>query len=136
MYKNSRFQIWDLGGQSSLRGLWTNYYASTHLILFVIDASSSARLAESCTVFATVSETAGAQLDIPILLVANKQDADGAMSVESVKASMRELIEAAGPKEGGVLGCSALTGTGVPELMEWIESRVQRNKVDRPPVVR
>jgi small GTP-binding protein len=32
--------LWDVGGQSSLRPLWVNYYASCHGVIFVVDATT------------------------------------------------------------------------------------------------
>lgn len=32
-------KIWDVGGQQSLRGLWSSYYRSCHAIVFVVDST-------------------------------------------------------------------------------------------------
>lgn len=133
--KGTKFQFWDLGGQSSLRTMWNNYFSSSHLILFVIDSSSPSRFQESCSVLRELSEDDSVK-DVPMLILANKQDADTAMNVESVKEGVNPLINKIDPKEGGVLGCSALTGQGVVEAVDWIHSRVLRNKTARPPLVR
>jgi len=36
---NMYVKIWDVGGQMSLRRLWTSYYKSCHAIVFVVDSS-------------------------------------------------------------------------------------------------
>lgn len=131
----TRFQFWDLGGQASLRTMWNNYYSSAHLILFVIDSSSPSRLQESCSVLRELSEDEGVK-DLPMLILANKQDSDEAMAIEMVKEEVNQLINKIDPKEGVVLGCSALTGEGVMPAVEWMLSRVLRNKSERPPMMR
>ena len=34
-------KIWDVGGQMSLRRIWTSYYKSAHAIVFIVDSSRS-----------------------------------------------------------------------------------------------
>ena len=44
--KNCSIVIWDLGGQAGLRGIWDNYFAEAHAIIWVIDAADTSRLQE------------------------------------------------------------------------------------------
>jgi ADP-ribosylation factor-like protein 13B len=39
--------VFDLGGGPQIRGIWKNYYAEVHGIIFVIDASDAQRIGES-----------------------------------------------------------------------------------------
>ena len=41
---NMYLKIWDVGGQMSLRRLWTSYYKSCHAIVFVVDSSDLGQL--------------------------------------------------------------------------------------------
>ncbi|EFA79574.1 ARF-like protein [Heterostelium album PN500] len=43
-YKNIRFQVWDLGGQSAIRPYWRCYYPNTNAIIYVVDSSDPDRL--------------------------------------------------------------------------------------------
>jgi GTPase SAR1 family protein len=43
-YKGVRFGLIDIGGQTSLRSSWSEYFAGTQAIILVIDSSDSARL--------------------------------------------------------------------------------------------
>ena len=43
-YKNLRFQVWDLGGQTSIRPYWRCYYQNTSAIIYVVDSSDSDRM--------------------------------------------------------------------------------------------
>ena len=40
----SLLQVWDLGGQSSIRPYWRCYYPNTHAIVFVVDSADTDRL--------------------------------------------------------------------------------------------
>ncbi|USP80349.1 hypothetical protein yc1106_07623 [Curvularia clavata] len=151
-------KIWDVGGQHSLRGLWQSYYSSCHAIVFVIDSSDvgNATLADLSASNAANNEDIG-RLDecklvlesvlaneeasgVPILILANKQDREDCVEVVRIKEGfVRRVFE--GEKGGNmrdsrVLPCSALTGTGVQEAVEWLCSRMAFNKEARPPVMR
>lgn len=39
--------IWDLGGAAGLRSIWAEYFAETHVIVFVVDAARRERFAEA-----------------------------------------------------------------------------------------
>ncbi len=43
-YKNIKFQVWDLGGQTSIRPYWRCYYPNTDAIIFVVDSADLERL--------------------------------------------------------------------------------------------
>ncbi|MBE7182018.1 MAG: 50S ribosome-binding GTPase [Terriglobus roseus] len=74
---------------------------------------------------------------VPVLVLANKQDREDCVEVVRIKEGLvRRVLE--GEKGGSVrdsrvLPCSALTGTGVQEAVEWVCSRVKWNKEARPP---
>jgi ADP-ribosylation factor related protein 1 len=155
-------KIWDVGGQHSLRGLWQSYFASCHAIVFVIDSSDvgdadieklaqeaissgglddtqQGRLGECRLVLEDVLQNQDAE-GVPLLVLANKQDREDCVEVVRIKEGLvRKVFE--GEKGGSVrdsrvLPCSALTGTGVQEAVEWLCSRVKWNKEARPPVMR
>lgn len=77
---------------------------------------------------------------VPLLVLANKQDAEDCVEVVRIKEGLvRRVFE--GEKGGSVrdsrvLPLSALTGVGVKEAVEWVRSRVKWNKEARAPVMR
>lgn len=77
---------------------------------------------------------------VPILVLANKQDREDCVEVVRIKEGfVRRVFEGdkgEAVRDSRVLPCSALTGTGVKEAVEWLCSRVQWNKEGRPPVMR
>ncbi|XP_062511415.1 ADP-ribosylation factor-like protein 13B [Corticium candelabrum] len=84
----------DVGGGSKIRGIWENYYAEVHGIVFVIDASDAQRIGEARDVLEEVVKDArmGGK---PVLLLANKNDVDGAMDEIDVcnQLNVHELME-------------------------------------------
>ncbi|CAI5758957.1 unnamed protein product [Candida verbasci] len=46
-YKDYTFNMWDIGGQTSLRTFWGNYFDKTDLVIWVIDGLNIERLNES-----------------------------------------------------------------------------------------
>lgn len=43
-YKNLKFQVWDLGGQTSIRPYWRCYYSNTDAIIYVVDSVDRDRI--------------------------------------------------------------------------------------------
>merc|ERR1711860_237673 len=42
-YKNLKFNMWDLGGQDSIRPFWRCYFENSNAIIFVVDSVDSDR---------------------------------------------------------------------------------------------
>ncbi|XP_075710567.1 ADP-ribosylation factor-like protein 13B isoform X2 [Rhinoderma darwinii] len=79
--RQGKFDItmFDLGGGKQIRGIWKNYYAESYGVVFVIDSSDVDRMEETKETVAEVlrhPRIAGK----PVLVLANKQDREGAMA--------------------------------------------------------
>lgn len=123
--------FWDLGGQEDLQSLWDKYYAESHGVVYVIDSSDHDRLQESREAFEKMlgSETL---TGVPLLVVANKQDIEGCLSVNDIKTAFHESASQIGRRDCTVLSASALKGVGVDDGIKWMSQCIQRN-VSRPP---
>ncbi|CAH8541132.1 unnamed protein product [Heterobilharzia americana] len=44
VHKNLKFQVWDLGGQTSIRPYWRCYYSNTDAIIYVVDSMDRDRV--------------------------------------------------------------------------------------------
>lgn len=76
--------LWDVGGQKSLRSYWRNYFESTDGLVWVVDAADRMRLdacREELNILLLEERLAGATL----LVLANKQDLPGALSAQEIK---------------------------------------------------
>lgn len=77
------FQVWDVGGQEKLRPLWKSYTRRTDGLVFVVDAAETERMEEAKVELHRITRSAENQ-GVPVLVLANKQDLDGAMSALEV----------------------------------------------------
>ncbi|XP_010126895.1 PREDICTED: ADP-ribosylation factor-like protein 13B, partial [Chlamydotis macqueenii] len=79
--KQGRFEvtIFDLGGGKQIRDIWRNYYAESHGVIFVVDSSDVARMGETREAMREVLNSPKIS-GKPMLVLANKQDREGALS--------------------------------------------------------
>uniref|UniRef100_A0A2K5NC10 ARF like GTPase 1 n=1 Tax=Cercocebus atys TaxID=9531 RepID=A0A2K5NC10_CERAT len=99
-YKNLKFQVWDLGGQTSIRPYWRCYYVNT-------DLCDRDRMAFE------------EELRKAILVVfANKQDMEQAMTSSEMANSLG--LPALKDRKWQIFKTSATKGTGLDEAMEWL----------------
>lgn len=113
--------IWDVGGQKTLRSYWRNYFEQTDGLVWVVDSADSRRMqdcADELHKILTEERLAGATL----LILANKQDVAGALAAEEIKRLMR--LEDLGSRHWSVLPCSAVTGVGVDQGFDWLVADV------------
>ncbi|POS85647.1 ARF/SAR superfamily, partial [Erysiphe pulchra] len=116
-FKNLNFNVWDLGGQTSIRPYWRCYYSNTAAVIFVIDSTDIDRLG-------TASDELAAMLnedelkDAALLVFANKQDQPGAKGAGEISEALRlgELRD----RNWSIVACSAVDGSGVDEGMDWL----------------
>ena len=83
-YKNLKFQVWDLGGQTSIRPYWRCYYSNTDAVIYVVDSADRDRVGISKQELVSMLEEEELKNAILVVL-ANKQDIEGAMSVTEVR---------------------------------------------------
>ncbi|CAG0885058.1 unnamed protein product [Cyprideis torosa] len=77
-YRRCRIQFFDLGGGRSIREIWPSYFEEAHGLMFIVDAADLSRLSECRKeLLSAVSHPALHQK--PLLILANKQDLDGAL---------------------------------------------------------
>lgn len=116
-YKNLKFQVWDLGGQTSIRPYWRCYYANTDAIIYVVDSTDTERMGISKTELLSMLEED--ELKKAILLVfANKQDLPGALTAAQVSEALG--LSALKSRTWSIFKTSAVKGEGLDEAMEWL----------------
>ncbi|XP_029600934.1 ADP-ribosylation factor-like protein 13B isoform X3 [Salmo trutta] len=93
--KQGKFEvtIFDLGGGKRIRGIWKNYYSESYGVVFVVDSSDVQRIQETRDTMAEVlrhPRIAGK----PVLVLANKQDRDGALAEADIieNLSLEKLV--------------------------------------------
>jgi len=116
-FKNLKFQVWDLGGQTSIRPYWRCYYANTDAIIYVVDSMDRDRIGMSKQeLFAMLEEE---ELKGTLLVIlANKQDLQGCMSVAEIAQALG--LSAIKNRPYQIFKTSAMRGDGLDEAMEWL----------------
>lgn len=71
-YRNLKFQVWDLGGQTSIRPYWRCYYSNTDAIFYVVDSQDRERIGISKQELVSMLEEEELKRSILVVL-ANKQ---------------------------------------------------------------
>jgi len=123
-------KFYDVGGGARIRGIWSHYLAEVHGIVVVVDSADPARLEEARDVLAqSLSDKAAAGK--PVLLLANKQDQEGAASPTEVAARLN--LGGSGRDSGvHVVGAVAtgVKGKADPRIaagIRWLLGMVRRD---------
>ncbi|NWV00068.1 AR13B protein, partial [Upupa epops] len=87
--RQGRFEvtIFDLGGGKRIRNIWRNYYAESYGVIFVVDSSDVERMEETKQAMIEVFNNPKIS-GKPVLVLANKQDREGALSEADVIESL------------------------------------------------
>jgi len=72
-YKNTKFNVWDVGGQDKIRPLWRHYFQNTQGIIFVVDSNDRDRVVEAREELQRMLNEDELR-DALLLVFANKQD--------------------------------------------------------------
>lgn len=121
---NVDIALWDIGGQTKIRALWSHYYPNTDAIIFVVDSTDKKRIKETRSELSRLLEHEDLS-ECAVLVFANKQDL-GVMGVNEVVEAMG-LRELRG-RDWYCQGCSALTGTGLFEGFAWLSKTLKKRK--------
>ncbi|KAJ3205620.1 Arf GTPase arl1 [Dinochytrium kinnereticum] len=120
-YKNIKFQVWDLGGQTSIRPYWRCYYANTDAIIYVVDSADRERIGITKTELSQMLEEEELRT-ASLLVFANKQDVKGAMTAAEVAEELG--LSDLKSRQWTIFKCSALTGDGLTEGLDWLVNAV------------
>ena len=75
-YKNTKFNVWDVGGQDKIRPLWRHYFSGTQGLIWVVDSKDTERMEEAAKALENTLNNSEMK-DTLILIFANKQDIAG-----------------------------------------------------------
>ncbi|KAF1862625.1 hypothetical protein Lal_00013386 [Lupinus albus] len=117
-YQKYTLNIWDVGGQKTIRSYWRNYFEQTDGLVWVVDSSDLRRL-DDCKMeldnLLKEERLSGSSL----LILANKQDIKGALKPEDI-AKVLNLEAMDKTRHWNIVGCSAYSGEGLLEGFDWL----------------
>lgn len=138
--------LWDVGGQSSLRPFWENYFTKTDVLMWCIDASLEVRFDESFQELKSLILNSGDRIgyECHVIIVLNKIDlldypeSRKTSLVKQFQARVRSRFQDGSddipapefelnPEDNiDFIACSAVNGTGIESLKEAIIADVLR----------
>ncbi|KIM84027.1 hypothetical protein PILCRDRAFT_6871 [Piloderma croceum F 1598] len=137
MHGKYTLNIWDVGGQRTLRPYWRNYFEQTDAIVWVVDSGDRMRM-QDCkeelhsllqedvrileldqvvvdfVILLGTQRLAGASL----LVFANKQDIRGSMTDTEIRNALD--LRAIRSHHWKIWSCSAVTGDHLLEGLDWV----------------
>ncbi|TYJ32875.1 hypothetical protein E1A91_A05G065900v1 [Gossypium mustelinum] len=114
-YNNIKFQVWDLGGQTSIRPYWRCYFPNTQAIIYVVDSSDTDRIGIAKEEFHAILEEDELKGAIA-LIFANKQDLPGALDAAAVTEALE--LHKFKNRQWAIFKTCAVKGEGLFEGMD------------------
>ncbi|XP_051993507.1 ADP-ribosylation factor-like protein 13B isoform X2 [Xyrauchen texanus] len=133
--KQGKFEvtIFDLGGGKRIRGIWKNYYSESYGVVFVVDSSDVQRIHETRDTMAEVLRHPRIS-GKPVLVLANKQDQDGALAEADIIESLSlEKLVNENKCICQIEPCSAVLGYGkkvdksIKNGLNWLLSNIAKD---------
>ncbi|EJT72559.1 hypothetical protein GGTG_09421 [Gaeumannomyces tritici R3-111a-1] len=116
-YEGYKLNIWDVGGQKTLRSYWRNYFEKTDALIWVVDATDRQRI-DDCRVelagLLQEERLSGASL----MVFANKTDVNGCMERGGIVQALQ--LDEIRTHQWNLLECSAMTGQNLDKGLAWV----------------
>ncbi|XP_003738119.1 ADP-ribosylation factor-like protein 2 [Galendromus occidentalis] len=117
-HRDYKINLWDVGGQTSLRSYWRNYFESTDAIVWVVDSADRRRLDDCAKELHDLLQDERL-LGATLLVLANKQDLDGALGPDEIRDHLR--LHSITTHHWRVFPCSAFTSDdSLLNAIDWM----------------
>ncbi|CAF2049499.1 unnamed protein product [Brassica napus] len=120
-YNNIKFQVWDLGGQTSIRPYWRCYFPNTQAVIYVVDSSDTDRIGVAKEEFHAILEEEELKGAV-VLIFANKQDLPGALDDAAVTEALE--LHKIKSRQWAIFKTCAVKGEGLFEGLDWYATTV------------
>ncbi|TFK00568.1 translation initiation factor eIF-2B subunit epsilon [Platysternon megacephalum] len=120
-----KLNVWDIGGQRAIRPYWKKYLGNTDMLIYVIDSADKKRFEETGQELAELIEDESLT-GVPLLVFANKQDLASAAPAAEIAEGLN--LPTYRDRQWQIQACSALSGEGVQDGMNWICSQITSRK--------
>ncbi|KAJ8364501.1 hypothetical protein SKAU_G00133320 [Synaphobranchus kaupii] len=115
--RKTRFLVWDIGGQESLRTSWNSYYCDTEIVILVVDSTDRERLTLTREELHRMLAHEDLQ-NAAVLVLANKQDMKDSMTAAEISQCL--TLSSITGHSWHIQACCALTGEGLPAGLDWM----------------
>ncbi len=123
--KNLELLMWDLGGQYLLRSQWRHYYAGAFVVIFVIDGSNRAQLADASHELRTMMREPLLR-STHLLILLNKMDLPDVVTPTEVVQLMG--LDQAKEMPYHIQPTCGATGDGIADALNWVVDRAGAKK--------
>ncbi|KAF9908073.1 ADP-ribosylation factor-like protein 8B [Lobosporangium transversale] len=114
---NVTMKLWDIGGQPRFRSMWERYCRGVNAIVFVLDSADHDKLDAARTELRNLLDKP--QLaTIPVLVLGNKNDLPGALSVEQIIEAMN--LKHIASREVSCYSISAKNQVNIDVTLQWL----------------
>lgn len=124
VHEGFKLNVWDIGGQKTIRPYWRNYFDQTDALVYVIDCADRRRIDETGVELQALLEEeklAG----VPVLIFANKKDLMNAMSPDELTEVLH--LHDIRDRTWHIQHCSAKTSEGLQDGMEWLVKNIKKD---------
>ncbi|KAG0023783.1 ADP-ribosylation factor-like protein 8B [Podila clonocystis] len=117
---NVTMKLWDIGGQPRFRSMWERYCRGVNAIVFVIDAADHDKLEAARTELRNLLDKP--QLaNIPVLVLGNKNDLPGALTVDQIIEVMN--LKQIANREVSCYSISAKNQVNIDITLQWLTKK-------------
>ncbi|KAL4433169.1 hypothetical protein ABPG74_010864 [Tetrahymena malaccensis] len=124
-YKNLKLTIWDFSGRLKFQNMWLNYLQGFDALIYVLDSADTERMEESKQALETIIQSSD-MADIPVLILANKQDI-ATMNVSEISNKL-QMHTIKGIGDWFIQGCCAQNGEGILNGLDWLSKTLNKQQ--------
>lgn len=126
-FNDFNLNVWDIGGQTSLRTFWGNYFDQTDVVIWVIDCLSLERLNESYQELREKVILQDRLVGIYLVVLINKIDLLGPEEHQEISQQVANALDLhlQIPQEDKwtIKLVSGKSGKGLHDILDWIITR-------------
>ena len=120
--EDKRILVWSIEGFEKIRCLWKHHFTNSSGIIFVIDSTDREKIPLAAKEIRSLMEEPEL-VNCPLLVLANKQDDQDAMSENEIISKLR-LDDF--KREWKVQSCSAYTGQGLKQGLDQLDAMLAK----------
>lgn len=125
-YKDYNLNMWDIGGQTTIRNFWSNYFDRSNIIIWVIDSLSLERLDESYQELREKIILQDQLVGTYLVVLINKVDMLDPQQHQSVKDQVIKVLNLDRELNQDryiIQLVSGYTGEGLSPVLDWMIER-------------